>query len=192
MNQRTLKKYFETALTLADEGKVKRLFASLGYRDYQKITPEMCIEALNAHGSKFSQPFGTLAKSALSTPKVESFMAAHGIIDRLPGVSVPATATAPTTIAPITSVGVKTSNSGWSFLDGFEMISNFLIEGTDSVGSLLNILKGKDIVDSQAKLTEAQAKLAASTKPNWALILGIFGVIVVIVIVVLVALKKNK
>jgi uncharacterized membrane protein YdcZ (DUF606 family) len=72
------------------------------------------------------------------------------------------------------------------------MISNFLIEGTDSVGSLLNILKGKDIVDSQAKLTEAQAKLAASTKPNWALILGIFGVIVVIVIVVLVALKKNK
>ena len=189
MNQITLKKYFETALTIADEGKVKRLFASLGYRDYQKITPEMCIQALNAHGDKFSQPFGTLAKSALSTPKVESFIAAHGI-DLLTGVDVPTATTAPA-VTQVASGGTKPS-SGSSGLSLFNSISNFLIDGVKSASDLINTVKGRDMLLAEATLEQQKANTAAVTKTtNWVAIFGIAAVLVVVIVGV-VLFKKYK
>jgi hypothetical protein len=186
---RKLKNYFETALAIADNGKVKRLFASLGYRDYQKITPEMCVEALNAHGSKFSQPFGMLAKSALSTPKVESYMAAHGIINSVEGVTVQATGSAPTTLPLMTTPGTK-PKTGSNWLTGFETITNFLVQGTSSAATLLDTIKGRGMLDSEAQLTEAQAKLEASKKTNWVPILAIIGVIVAVVVGIVIFKKK--
>lgn len=188
MNQRTLKKYFETALTIADKGKVSRLFSSLGYRDYQKITPEMCIEALNAHGDKFSQPFGVLAKSALSTPKVESFMAAYGI-DRLTGVDVPAATTAPA-VTQVASVGTKPSSSSTG-LSLFNSISNFLIDGVKSASDLINTMKGRDVLLAEATLEQQKANTAAATKKtNWVAAFGILAVVVIVVVGVVLLKKK--
>ncbi len=189
MNERTLKKYFETALAIADEGKVKRLFASLGSHGYQKITPEMCIKALNAHGQNFSKPFGTLAKSALSTPKVESYIAAHGI-DLLTGVDVPTATTAPA-VTQVASVGTKPS-SGSSGLSLFNSISNFLIDGVKSASDLINTVKGRDMLLAEATLEQQKANTAAATKTtNWVAIFGILAVVVVVIVGV-VLFKKYK
>lgn len=190
MNQ--VKEYFEQALLIADKGKVKRLFSSLGYRDFNKISVDMCLEALNDHGAAFSTPFGLLVKSAMATPKVESFINSH-IINRIDGVTVPETATQPavTAISGISS-GKSSSSSGSDWLSGFSAVTNFLIQGASSASSLYNTIKGTGTTDSQTNLTLAQAKLAASTKPNWALIIGIAGVCVVIIVIAVFALKKGK
>lgn len=189
MNEKTLKKYFETALILADMGKVKRLFASLGYRDYQKITPEMCVTALDAHGSKFSQPFGTLAKEALNTPKVESFIRARKI-DLLTGVDVPGTLPAPG-VTPIASVGT-TNNKNANGLAWFNSISSFLIGGVGSASSLINTMKGRDMILAEAALEQQRANTAANTKKtNWIAVFGIAGAVILIVVVVFI-LKGKK
>lgn len=189
MNEKTLKSYFETALILADMGKVKRLFASLGYRDYQKITAEMCIIALNAHGFKFSIPFGTLAKNALKTPKVESFIRARKI-ERITGVNVPPAAPAPPVVS-ISGIGT-TSNKNGSGLAVFSEISNFLIGGVKSGVDLLNAIKGRDLILAEAALEQQRANTAANTKKtNWLAILGIAGAVILIVVVVVV-LKGKK
>ena len=189
MNEKTLKSYFETALHLADMGKVKRLFAMLGYRDYQEITAEMCITALNAHGPKFSQPFGTLAKNALKTPKVESFIRARKI-ERVTGVDVPGAAPAPP-VVNIAGVGT-TSNKNVSGLAVFSEISNFLIGGVKSGVDLLNAIKGRDLILAEAALEQQRANTAANTKKtNWMAIFGIAGAVILIVVVVVV-LKGKK
>ena len=188
MYEETLKNYFETALILADSGKVKRLFASLGYRDYNAITPEMCLQALNAHGPEFSKPFGTLAKVALQNPRVESFISAHGL-DRLTGVTVPASNTAPG-VTTIASVGTTTSSTS-AGLNVFSTISNSLMGGVKGVSDLINTLKGRDILLAEATLEQQKANTAAATKTtNWVAIFGIVAVAVVIVVGV-VLFKKH-
>lgn len=189
MNYKELKSYFKTALGLADTGKVKRLFASLGYLNYQQITPEMCIEALNAHGFDFSQPFGYLAQSGLKNPRVERYISAYGL-DRLTGVTVPAANTAPG-VTPIASVGT-TTNSTASGLNIFNSITGFLIGGVKSASDLINTLKGRDLLLAEAALEQQRAATASNTKKtNWLAIFGIGGAIVLIVIVVFV-LKGKK
>lgn len=190
MNEQLLKSYFETALILADMGKVKRLFASLGIRDYQKITPEECIKALDAHGFKFSQPFGQLAKNALVTPKVESFIKARKM-DRVTGVTVPGTLPTPG-VTPIAGVGTTNNNKNANGVAWFNSISNFLIGGVDSASSLINTLKGRDVIMAEAALEQQKATTAANTKKtNWTAIFGIGGALAFIGAIVFILKRKR-
>lgn len=190
MNQATLIKYFETALTIADKGKVKRLFASLGYRDYQKITPEMCIDALNAHGLNFSQPFGVLVKRALKTPKVDSYIAAHGI-DLLTGVTVPSVPSHPTTLPNVTvsnpqASGTSSSSSGSNWTSAFAVVTNFLIDGVNSASDLINSIKGRDVTAAQAELERqrAAAEAAKAEKAKSKILIYIVIAIIAVVAVI--------
>lgn len=185
MNKATLIKYFETALTIADKGKVKRLFASLGYRDYQKITPEMCIEAINAHGLNFSQPFGVLVKRALKTPKVESYIAAHGI-DIFTGVTVPPLPSHPTTLSNVTvstPQASSSSSSGSNWMSAFGLVTDFLIAGVDSASDLLNAIKGRDVTAAQAEYERQRAAAAAAEAEKAKSKILIYIVIAIIAVV---------
>lgn len=161
-----LTSYFETALSVADYGKVSRLFDKLGYRMHGQITPAMCIDALQKHKGGFSVPFGKLVRAAMRTPKFTAMRSA-AVVDKASG----------------------TGNG----LEWFNSFTDFLIKSSGSVFDYLNLFENKEnnelLAKSQYYYSQAELQRAQSNSTVTKVIIAALVGIIIIAGIILIARK---
>jgi hypothetical protein len=184
--QEQLNYYFAIILHFANKSKVKELLVKLGYQ-VDKPTAELCVQAFNEYGAKFSQPFGRIAERVIESPKYKAYMKALA----------KGNSSMPNQLNKATDDNNKLTNEqkvqlGDSIITA---ITSIFSSGSTVWNSYLN--KDANLLNAQAQLVQAQAAANAKnqeTTNKW-LIPVIIAVIVLIIGGVAAAIiisRKNK